>query len=232
MWQSLRRALSAATVVLAATAIPAAPLAAQSTFTDFASFLGAVGSYGVDSFDDLNEQIGGPLSRAAGGYGYQVAAAAAPLDQFFPVESTDNPGDWWLSEETAGSGITFSGFDSSIRGIGGFFFATDFNGTPVSLPIFVRAKNVHGAEYTTTLITTSPDGFFGVVFDDQVASLFLSPVVISSSIDFHFATVNNLVLAEGATKVPEPLSAVLLVPGAMLLWRRSRRRNLSAAPHA
>jgi hypothetical protein len=228
MCRTLRRAVSVATaLVVTAAALPTAA-SAQTTFTDFASFLTAVGPYGIDTFDDLDPITSGPADRTAGSYGYQMAAAAAPLNMLFSLEATPGSTDLWLSEETGGTGITFSGFGSAVRGIGGFFFGTDFGGTAVHAPLLLRAEDVQGHVYETILLSAAPSAFFGVVFNHQLATLRLS----LSNPDFDFATVNDLVLAEGATSVPEPASVLLLAPGAMLLWRRSRRRNLRAAPHA
>jgi hypothetical protein len=226
MWPSIRRALSVATVVtLAASAAPTA-LAAQTTFTDFASFVSAVGPYMVDSFDGLDESISGPITRFEDSdFEYNFAAAGDPLGFLVSLQAEPGSSDLWLSEETAGTGITFSGFGSSVRGIGGFFFGTDFGGSVIDTPILLRAEDVHGNFVETALNAASPSAFFGVAFDHQLAFLRLT----MSTQDDAFATANDLVLAEGATRVPEPVTAVLLVPGALLFWHRSRRRSSSAA---
>ncbi len=225
MWLTFRRAVSMATaVVVTAAALPSAA-SAQTIFTDFASFLGAVGPYGIDTFDDLDQEVEGPVARLAGGYGYAAAAAAAPLNLFFSLEATPGSSDLWLSEETAGTGILFSGFGGSVRGIGGFFFGTDFGGTAVNAPVHLRAEDVQGKVYQTTLNQASPTAFFGLLFEHQLATLFVS----MSSPDLVFATANDLVLAEGATRVPEPASVWLLAPGAAVLLIRATQRRRSKA---
>lgn len=227
MWPSIRRALSVATVVtVAASAAPTA-LAAQTTFTDFASFVSAVGPYGVDSFDDLDALIAGPTSRSAGSYGYQAAAAADPLNLLFSLEASPGSSDIWLSEETAGTGITFSGFGSSVRGIGGFFFGTDFGGSVIDAPILLRAEDVHGNFVETALNAASTSAFFGVAFDHQLAFLRLT----MSTQDDAFATANDLVLAEGATRVPEPASISLVLIGLAGFSLAAGRRRLARSGH-
>lgn len=222
MRSTFRRAVSLVTaVVVTAAALPSAASAQATVFTDFSSFLGAVGPYGIDSFDNLGTDLAGPLPRSAGGYNYQAAAAAEPLNLLFSLEASPGSSDLWLSEETAGTGITFSGFGSSVRGIGGFFFGTDFGGTAIDAAVFLRAEDVHGNFFETTLNQASPASFFGVLFENQLATLF----VRMSNSDITFATANDLVLAEGATRVPEPASLLLLASGAALLLHSARRRR-------
>jgi len=222
MWPFIRRALSVATVV--AVAVTAAPSAlwAQTTFTDFSSFVSAVGPYGVDSFDDLDPMIAGPASRSAGGFGYQASASAEPLNFLFSLEAEPGSSDLWLSEETAGTGITFSGFGSSVRGIGGFFFGTDFGGNVIDTPILLRAEDVHGNFFETALNAASPSAFFGVVFDHQLSFLRLT----MSTQDDAFATANDLVVAQGSTRVPEPASISLVLIGLAGFSVAASRRRL------
>lgn len=221
MCRTLRRAVSVATaLVVTAAALPTVA-SAQTTFADFTSFLAAVGPYGLDTFDDLDPITSGPTDRTAGGYGYQIAAAAAPLNMLFSLEATPGNTDLWISEETGGTGITFSGFGSAVRGIGGFFFGTDFGGAAIDAPVILRAEDVHGNFVETTLNQASPNSFFGVLFDHQLATL----SVRMRDSDITFATANDLVLAEGATRVPEPASLLLVAPGAALLLMREARRR-------
>lgn len=215
MLQSVRRTMA---VLAVAAAVPTA-LEAQVAYTDFASFVTTVGPYGMDSFDDLQGPASGPLSRSAGSFGYSVAAAASPLDQFFSIENPGTPGDWWLSEETAGSNITFSGFGPTVRAIGGSFFATDFLGSASGTAVRIRAVDVNGLFFEQTFASTSANGFFGVVFDHAVLSLQISALDQSDD-NPYFATANNLVLAE----VPEPSSFLLLTAGGVMLVVIGRRR--------
>jgi len=229
MWPSVRRALSVATVVAVAASAAPTSLSAQTTFTDFASFVSAVGPYGVDSFDTLDEYFSGPLTRLETGVPeYDIASAGDPLNFLVSLPAEPGSSDRWLSEETAGTGITFSGFGSSIRGIGGFFFGTDFGGSTIDTPILLRAEDVHGNFFETALNAASPSAFFGVMFDHQLSFLRLT----MSTQDNAYATANDLVLAEGATRVPEPVSSLLLLPGVLLLWQRRRRRSARVAPIA
>lgn len=221
MCRTLRRAVSVAIAVVVSAAVLPSAAYAQTTFTDFSSFVSAMGPYGADDFDDLGPVLSAPISRVAGVYSYEAAATSEPLNFLFSLEATPGSSDLWLSEETAGTGILFSGFGSAVRGIGGFFFGTDFGGTAVDAPVYLRAEDVHGTVYTATLNQASPTSFFGLLFDHQVATLFVS----MSNPGVDYATVNDLVLAEGATRVPEPASLLLLVSGATLLLHSVRRRR-------
>jgi hypothetical protein len=216
MLQSVRRTVAALVLAAAAPAV----VEAQVAYNNFASFLSAVGPNGIDSFDDLQAPTPGPLSRSAGSFGYSVAMAASPLDQFFPIENAASAGDWWLSEETAGSNITFSGFGPTVRAIGGSFFATDFSGSASGTAVRIRAVDVNGLFFDQTFASTSSSDFFGVVFDNALATLQISAINTAGS-EFYFATANDLVLAT----VPEPSTMWLLAIGGSMLVVVGRRRR-------
>ncbi|MBL0938333.1 MAG: PEP-CTERM sorting domain-containing protein [Gemmatimonadaceae bacterium] len=222
MLQSVRRTV----VAFAVAAVVPSVMQAQVTYSSFSDFLAGVTSHGIDTFDDLNSGVvSGPLSRSAGSHSYSVAASASPLNLFYPIENGSSSGDWWLSEETAGTSITFSGFGSNVRAIGGSFFATDFNGGVSGTQLRIRALDVNGNVFDDVFSPATADSFFGVRFDFALASLQISAVNDQSGVYF-FATADDLVLAESRSTVPEPSSLLLLSVGAAALCVvRVRRRD-------
>ncbi len=188
-------------------------------YTDLASFLAATSGAGVDSFDDLfpGDTPNGPLLRNAGTFAY---SASVNTSSFFGAGSA---GDTWLSANVSTDIITFSGFDATVRGVGGFFFGTDANGAPMaSTDLFVTAMNA-GGSYSQTLVSPTVGSFFGVVSTGGISSLTVE--VQTPTAGFAWPTVNSLTVAGAPTVVPEPSSFVLLAAGAAGVLVIARRRT-------
>ncbi len=201
---------------------------AQTTFTSFTDFLAAVGPYGVDSFDDLtdSEPIEGPLDRQAGSYNYSVAANGSGSPLFFPLANPDNGGDTWLSTEDADASMTFTGFGSEVRAVGGRFFATDLDGFLSGTDLIFIAEDSEDNIVERMLSSQSTDAFFGVLFDNPILSLRI--VAVNEPMgDPFFATANDLVLAEApvVAPVPEPSTLLLVAVPLLLLAARRQRRD-------
>lgn len=229
MWKSVR-CVTAAVVVACSLGVTPSHASAQVSYSSFADFLAAVDVYGVDAYDDLDADVlPGPLTRSAGSFGYSVATSSPDDIFFFPIENSLANGDWWLSEEWAGSGITFSGFAGNVRAIGGHFFQTDFSGA-FRGGLLISAMDVQGNLFEGMFSPADVDSFFGLRFDYTVAWLKLAVSDPVSDEESFFATANNLVLATSLhdvpVTVPEPATTplLLLATGAGLLFVRHRRR--------
>ena len=221
---TLMRRLSVSPALLLAAAVTFAPsmMSAQfTTYSSLSSFTAALSSTGTDSFNNLPQQTltPSPLVRTAGTFGYTVSASTSG---FFPVGPS---GDAWLSTDEATAIITFNNFLPSVRGIGGFFFSTDFSG--VFFPgqtITLTATDANGAS-TRSLVSATSSTFFGFVSAGTITSL---TVTAEHPVDvFAFPTVNDLVLGSGrpSTTVPEPQSLALVAAGLTVVLVGSRRRR-------
>ncbi|HEY0931679.1 MAG TPA: PEP-CTERM sorting domain-containing protein [Gemmatimonas sp.] len=197
------------TSFVAAAALTLAPVAAQAqlaVFTNFADFLAATSGASTDSFDDLSEGWStSPLSRTAGTHNYTVSANTSG---FYGVGTN---ADRWLSSEMSTDIVTFSGFDATVRGVGGFFFGTNFDGAfAQGFNVVVTATSASGS-LSQLLVSPSTNSFLGFVATDDLLSL--SFAMATPTVDA-FPTVNNFVVAKAPTAVPEPSSMVLLLAGA------------------
>ena len=106
---------------LAAVALMAASTsqAAITVYTNLAAFTAATSNPGTDTYTGFSilGQTTSPITRTAGAYTY----TAATPGNFYGAGTTANP---WLSTNQALDSITFSGFTSTVRGIGGNFFGS------------------------------------------------------------------------------------------------------------
>ncbi len=216
------RSSSVSPALLLAASVLFAPSVARAQFTTYSSlssFTAALSTTGTDSFDDMPQQTftPTPIVRAAGGFGYTASAASG----FFSVGPV---GDVWLSTGNFDEIITFNNFLPTVRGIGGFFFGTDFDGAFVpGQRISLVATDANGVN-TVSLISTTTSMFFGFISAGAISSL----TVTAPQPDletFNFPTVNNLVLGSGlpSTSVPEPRSFALVAAGLAAVLLLSRR---------
>lgn len=209
-------AAAAAAVALACLATPAS--AAVMAVTDRAAYHAATVRSGQDVFAGLSagDLLPGPLSRNAGELGYQVAAAGdAGLQDLYVLDNGD--GGAWLSTNYATSHLTFSGFDASVRAIGGSFFTTDFFGAAIPFGLTLRVQDASGM-FDYTLPSTTPAGFLGFISDSAIQSL---QVFSGQGGVDRFVTAADVTLGV----VPEPGSVLLVGLGVLALagTRRARR---------
>jgi len=207
--------LSRMFLTLALFVLPATAHAQFVVYTDLASFLARTAAYSTDTFDDLVPEAApnGPLNRNSGIFRY---TADVNTSSFYAVGSV---GDTWLSANVATDIITFSGFDLSARGLGGFFFSTDVSGAPSSnTDLFVTIVNETGM-YTQTLVSPNAGSFFGVLSNSSISSMKVEVVTPTSG--FGFPTVNNFTVAV----VPEPSTFALFGVGSAVLVLLARRRR-------
>lgn len=207
-FRSALRHITAAALVLAPVTV-----SAQTSYTNFAAFAAAFSITGTDSFDDLSGPVGiGPVARTAGASSYTVAAAASPFDVLYAVANPSSAQDTWLSTEDAVAPLTFSGFGSDVFGFGGRFFATDIAGAISGTSLVITAVDVLGNSFSSTINPISADAFFGVKFDNAIASFVVTANNSAFTGAAYFATANDVVL--GSTRaVPEPGTVWLVAAG-------------------
>ncbi len=138
--------------------------------------------------------------------------------------SVGSAADVWLSSTVGGTSITFSNFSSTVRGVGGYLFATDGDGAPSSVSS-LRVSYTNAAGTSSTILTNpGATSFFGVVSNSAVTSFEIAP-------DGNWATVNDLVLGGAPSSVvPEPSTYALVAAGLALTSIASRRRRSASSP--
>jgi hypothetical protein len=214
------------TLLLAATAaLVAAPSPARAQFTVYTSldaWLAAVSAPGLDTFNNIgNVSIVGPVTRTAGAYSYRANASAGRM---YPAGTL---ADRWLSTDDAGSDLVFDNFSPTVRGVGGYFFATDLGGAVANSLVTLTAVGVGGTT-TVTLTNLGATSFWGVVGSGAITSLTVSVAQPATGTDFRFSTANDLRLGAAVTPVnvvPEPSTYALFATGVIGLGAFARRRT-------
>ena len=194
------RALSAL-VVAGLLSLAGTARAAITVYANQAAFLAAVSAPATDSFNDL--PLGGapsPLARAATIVPYSYTAASTSA--FYMAGTL---ADVWLSTINATDTITFGAIPPNVRGIGGFFFATDVIGDPAAGNVTLIATDGSGP-VTQTIVGATTSSFVGFVSDGALTSL----KVNAEQVGAVWPTVNNLVLAAAHAAIPVAERTVLL----------------------
>jgi hypothetical protein len=199
--------------------VPTAAQAQITVHTTLASWLAAVSAPGLDTYDDLEIAEGfydTPLLRTAGAYSYSLSSP----NGFVPVGTVP---DTWISQFFFQDGLTFNGFSSGVRGIGGNFFPTLETGAVTTGQLQVTLTS--GAfTNTQTLTNTTPSSFLG--FTSTVALTSLTVQVVNPVANVGpFSTVNNLRLGAATTVIPEPSTYALLATGLTVMGFVARRRR-------
>ena len=182
------------------------------TYTTQGAFVGATIAAGTDTFDSLAAgDLPSSIPRTAGGYAYTVSSPSG----LFGIDGADR----WLSNFDRREGITFSGFSSAVRAVGGTFFGTNESG--VTLPdqmIRFTVTDTSLAQFATVLTLNSASSFFGVVSSTPILSMLISadPANLLAA----YPTVNNFVVAS----VPEPSTYALMLLGLAAIGRTASRR--------
>lgn len=198
-------------------AFASAANAAITVYTTPASFMAATSAVGADTFNA--EPLGGPNFPhigAAGPYGY---SADATFDGIYFVGTV---ADVWLSTTSPAETITFYDLTGGAQAIGGYFFATDFDGAVIpGLTMTLRATDA-GGTVTRNLFNSSAGSFLGFVSDSALVSLTVDAAM--PAVGDSFAAVNDLYLGMAASAVPEPMSLALLLAGLGVVGASVRRR--------
>lgn len=203
--------ISAAALLLAASAAHAD----ITVFTSQSAYLAAVGNTGVDTFDDLPiDALDGPLNRSAGSYAYTVGSVGASPILYGAGTGSDS----WLSTNNRNDSVVFSNFSSAVRGVGGFFFGSDFSGEYASSQsITLTARNALGELLTYELALPTQASFVGFLSTGAFSDLSVST---AGQIGI-WPTINNL----SVSAVPEPATYGMLLGGLGLLGFMTRRRR-------
>jgi PEP-CTERM motif len=211
-----------ARALIACAALAVAPAAAHAQFTVYtslASFLAAVGANGTDTYTgfSITGTTASPITRTAGAYSY----TASTPSNFFGAGTVANP---WLSTNVATDAITFTGFTSTVRAIGGNFFGSNISGVFQAGNVTLTATNASGS-MVQTLINANTSTFLGFVSTSAITSLVLAAVQPDAG--FLWPTVDNLILAEAkpGSVVPEPSTYALLGTGLLFIGGIARRRR-------
>jgi hypothetical protein len=175
--------------------------AALTVYTDQAAFLAAVTAPGTDTFDDLQllQPFPGPLSRTAGPYSY--SASTTSTDFYNPGSAADV----WLSTNVAADTITFNAIPANVRGIGGRFFATDFDGAVSAGQTVTLVATDGGGNVTRSIVNGNETSFLGFVSTGPLTALTISAIQLTP--DTAWPTVNNLILAAAAAPPAVLISA-------------------------
>jgi hypothetical protein len=211
-------------VAMVATALMA-PTLAQAQVTQYgslAAYLAAVSSPGTDTYTgfSISGTTPSPINRTAGAYSYSASAAGG----FFGAGTVGNP---WLSTNNAVDPMVFSGFSSSVRGIGGNFFGSNINGGFQAGDIRIDWTEVGGASGFTILLNATTNSFFGVVSAGGGFTSFTVTSVQPAGA-FLWGTVDNFVLgAAPTTTAPEPQTYALVAAGLLAMGVVARRRRIA-----
>jgi len=205
--------LAVAALVFAAGASQAAFIR---TFTDVAAFNAATSLQGTDQYTGflITDVTPSPIMRntqSGVSYGYTASA----FDDFFGGGTLANP---FLSPNTSTSSITFSGFSTAVRAIGGNFFGSDINGAFAAGDIMLTFTDSLGASLSQTITNATQATFRGVLSNASITSLTVTSVQPRSG-DL-WPSVDNLVMG-----VPEPGTYGLALAALGLAGFITRRRR-------
>jgi len=204
--------------------LPQRATAQFTTYTDLASFLAATTGAGTDTFDDLSliDVTTSPMVRAAGSFGY---TATVNTTDFFGAGA---PADRWLSTNTATDIVTFSGFGSGVRGVGGLFFGSDAGGSFRPGAIIILTAFTMSGSSSRTVMDATLASFIGFVAESDIMSFTVEAVQPFDG-SLIWPAVNDFVLAgaPGANVVPEPATWTLTSLGFGLLVIVVTGRNRS-----
>jgi len=210
--------LAAAAAVLAS----GGAQAAITVYTTQASFLAAIsGPAGVDTYNDLDftTTLATPQNRMAGSFSY--VASSGPTSVFFPAGNT--AADIWLATNNRTDTITFSGFDSLVNAVGGFFFRSNVSGlsTTTAATINIRVTDSTNAVVTQAQVNPAITSFVGFVSDASITQMQVWVGVQGTGTAGVWPTVNDLHIAA----IPEPETYALMLAGLGLVGAYARRRR-------
>ncbi|HEY1090719.1 MAG TPA: PEP-CTERM sorting domain-containing protein [Burkholderiaceae bacterium] len=194
-------------------------------YTSQSAFLAATSATQVDTFDDLFWAEGpNYLYRTAGPYSY-YGYSLMPDASYSSFYNAGTDADVWLSTNQATDIISLQFYDGIVFGVGGYFFATDANGSFMpGQSIKLDALDADGNELVQIVDNAMPNTFYGFASSSPITYFEISAVQPNG--DYAWATANNLTLGGVAAVVPEPASYALLMAGLGVVALGARRRRL------
>ncbi|WP_158080920.1 hypothetical protein, partial [Pelomonas sp. KK5] len=197
------RPAAAAALLLAAAAV-VTPAQAQLNFYDSqAGFNAASTAREVDSFDDLFWAAGPSyIVRNTGSYSY-YGFSLMPDGSYSNFYNAGTDSDVWLSTDQSTDTISFQFNDNKVYAVGGYFFATDLNGSYMGgQSLRLDALDADGHELVKIIDKASPNTFYGFASSSPI--LFFEISALQPSGDYAWAAANDLTLGGLAAAVPEP----------------------------
>lgn len=201
--------------VLAAALLIAAPAVHATSFTSQPAFLAGVQSgYYLEDFNGLPGYtfLGSPLSFAGNGFAYDISNPDG-LYSTTPVGS-----DVALTTNLSGQAIVITITSGLVTAIGANLYGSDVSGLYTPGSIVAMLDNGE----TLTLAPPDAGGFVGFLTGSPIVSLAIYPENFDSA---YWPTLDNLIVGQAATAVPEPATAVLLLAGALTAGFATRRRH-------
>lgn len=199
--------------LLAAAALSLPALASVTPYVDAGAFNAALsnGSY-TEQFNGLSDPP--PASYSNGQFGFGLSSSSSLYYTYGNQISTNDP-DAFLT-------ITFT--QGTVRGVGGNFFLTDFDGSFDGFyPLLVLLSTGETFEW----IPASDSSFVGFVSDTAFTWMSITPYnyLNSQRPTGFFATIDNLTIGDVAGfegELPEPASLALvgLALGGLFALRR------------
>lgn len=184
----------------------AAPAAHATTFTSQPAFLASLQpGYYLEDFNGLpdNAFLGSPLSFSGNGFGYD----ASNPDGLYSTPS--NGGDIALATLNSGQSITITFTAGTVTAVGGTLFGSDINGsfTPGAMVAQLDTGEL------ITIAVPDPTSFAGFTSASPILSFTIYPENFDSS---YWPTLDNLIVGQAITLIPEPSTFVLITAAAGL----------------
>jgi len=193
-------------------------------YSSAASFNAATSATQVDTFDDLFWAAGPQyIYREAGAYSY-YGYSLMPDANYSSFYNAGTDSDVWLSTDQSTDIISFQFQNDTTFAVGGYFFATDANGSFMpGQSLKLDALDADGNELVQFIDNASPTTFYGFASSSPI--LYFEVSAVQPNGDHAWATANNLTMGGVAAVVPEPASYALLVAGLGLVGLRARRKH-------
>lgn len=194
-------------------------------FTDKTAFLAAVQpGYYLESFDSLTPNTTYPdtMNLSQGSFSYTIfAQGSPPNDGLLAVEDPFLPGDIWLSANFDDVPMYIGNFTGGVSAVGGNFFLTNFDFDVIEALVTIVASDGVNTE-SVPIVVANPLDFVGFVTTDGSSVLSVQFAAPGFS---NYATLNDLIVGQAITVVPEPSGFVMMAIGLGLAGAAIRKRR-------